>query len=1631
MTDYYGSNSFEGGDGDDDFRDVGYSAGGVAGQINTYSGGAGRDYYQLDPYYQFQPNGAASIILDFQAGTGGDFIILNNITSGNRFNGWDQSTNPFTAGYLQLVAADADGDGAVDDTLLRGDIDGSAGATAAVTMIRFMNVLPGAFTYENFLSNNFTGQYFFSPDGQALNIVATDRPENNIWNQVAYLSAGADVFSGGSGSESVSGGGGNDTMDGGGGADTLTGERGNDSLLGNSGDDTLYGSEGNDVLDGGNGDDYLSGQSGSDSLIGGDGADYLYDAGNQAGASNSMNGGAGEDELVNLSASVEFTRATGGEGRDRFDVQPYAFYYGASYATDLITDFQTGAAGDVLDLRSFSSGWLAGWDSATNPFSAGYARFLAADLDGDGAVDDLSLQFDRDGAAATYNFVTAINLLNLPVGDLVATNMIWQGNRFWSVSGGNALPIAQNDTYTTAEDTVLTVPLGDRVLLNDFDPEAQPLTAVLGSGPANGTLVLNANGSFTYTPNANFSGTDSFTYRASDGNSPGNLATVTLQVLPSNDAPNAVIDSYTMTQGGTLTRTAATGVGANDSDADGNTLTFSIVSNPTNGTLTFNPDGSFVYLPIAAFSGTDGFTYQVSDGTLTDTATVTIQVNPSNQPPLGVADSFVMTEDGQLVVTIAGSVLANDSDPNGNPMTAALVAGPGTGTLAFNADGTFVYTPPSNFAGTVQFTYRPTDGLPGGNGNVTTVTIVVQGQNDAPVADDDGPYAASEDTALVVNAASGLLAGDSDVDGNSLTASLETGPANGTVVVNANGSFTYTPNANFTGNDSFTYRVSDGNGGSDVATATITVAASNDLPTAVADSYTVGEDGNLTVGAVTGVLANDTDADSDPLTAVLVTGVSNGSLILNANGGFNYVPTANFAGTDSFTYRANDGTGNSATVTVTIQVTGSNDAPNANNDGTYLVAEDGTLTVNAATGVLANDTDPDGNPITAALLTGPANGSLTLNANGSFTYTPNANFNGSDSFTYRASDGSLTDDATVFISVAAVNDAPVAVDDAGLSTPFQTALSLTPNQLTGNDQDIDGNPLSIVSVGNALNGTVALIAGQVVFTPTAGYSGAAGFDYTVSDGSATDVGRVTLTVGAPANAAPVAAPDSYAVNEDGTLIVNAASGLLANDSDPNGNPLTAVLATGPANGTLVLNPNGSFTYTPNANFNGTDSFTYRASDGSLTDTETVTITVNPVNDAPVAVDDGSFAVAHNTALTIQPNQLLGNDSDIDGAALSIASVGNAVNGTVTINSAGRVVFTPTAGYAGPASFEYTLSDGAGGTDVAVVTLTVAPGAGGSTIRGTNNPDAILGSAGPDRIDSLFGDDTVLAGGGNDTVRASRGDDSVAGEAGNDIIRGQAGDDVLRGDAGADRLFGDDGNDRLLGGDDADLLYGGNNNDTLFGGRADDRLFGDDGDDSLRGEDGNDSLAGGSGGDMLRGDAGNDRITGEAGNDTLVGGNDNDILDGGLDNDSLNGGLGDDTLFGGEGNDTLLGGDGADVFSLGSGADSANGGLGDDLFHFRLADYDPGSRDTIRGGGGTDTVRIDAALGTGMDAANAVAAIEAVLEDYFAASFQTRSVAVSAVVPGFGDLLLREVEVFEVFNADERKTYTFDSSILVV
>lgn len=372
--------------------------------------------------------------------------------------------------------------------------------------------------------------------------------------------------------------------------------------------------------------------------------------------------------------------------------------------------------------------------------------------------------------------------------------------------------------------------------------------------------------------------------------------------------------------------------------------------------------------------------------------------------------------------------------------------------------------------------------------------------NTTPTATDDSA-STSEDTSVDIN----VLANDNDANGDVLTATLGAGPSNGIVTPQSGGSFTYQPNNNFNGDDSFEYVVSDGKGGTDTGTVTITVTPVNDPPVAQDSEAFVDEDSAVSI------LISATDPEGDELTRIVIQDPEHGDLEETSDGIFTYAPFENYFGPDSFKYAVADGEFQSNEASVTITVNSVNDAPEAVDDY-YIATEDTEMAISAENGVLINDSDIDGDLLTAILSTGPSDGVAAVQPDGSFTYQPNENFNGEDSFEYIASDGKdSTVMAMVSVTVTPVEDAPVADNDEE-QTDENSALAI---DVLANDYDPDdeGEVLTIISATNPSHGTASIDGQTIIYRPELWYSGDDSFAYEVSDSTGlTDTATVDIAI---------------------------------------------------------------------------------------------------------------------------------------------------------------------------------------------------------------------------------------------------------------------------------------------------------------------------------------------------------------------------------------------------------------------------------------------------------------------------------------------------------------------------------------
>ncbi|WP_256995907.1 tandem-95 repeat protein, partial [Priestia megaterium] len=912
----------------------------------------------------------------------------------------------------------------------------------------------------------------------------------------------------------------------------------------------------------------------------------------------------------------------------------------------------------------------------------------------------------------------------------------------------NDPPITSNLNFTINEDTTLV----NQIIA--VDPDGDSLTFTLQNSPTHGVVSVNPDGTFSYVPNLNFTGTDLFTVQVSDGQGGIAVSTVAITISPINDTPT--VPNYTFS-----TQEDSSLIGAIiATDVDGNPLSYQLQNPPTNGVAVVNPDGTFSYQPNANFNGTDQFTVLVSDGQGgTAVSTVSINVLPLNDPPITSNLNFTINEDTTLVNQIIAV------DPDGDSLTFTLQNSPTHGVVSVNPDGTFSYVPNLNFTGTDLFTVQVSDGQ--GGIAVSTVAITISPINDTPTVP-NYTFSTQEDSSLI----GAIIA--TDVDGNPLSYQLQNPPTNGVAVVNPDGTFSYQPNANFNGTDQFTVLVLDGQGGTAVSTVSINVLPLNDPPITADLAFTINEDTTLTnqIPAF--------DPDGDPLTFTLLNPPpANGSVVLGADGVFTYTPNLNYNGMDTFGVLVSDGQGGTSLSTVTLTIVPVNDPPVGGDravtttinlpvtssipasdpdnitltytlqqspaNGSAIISQDGTFTYSPNTGFIGNDqftilitdlegatalsnifvtvlqtngstttqdlqistnedtpvtnqviaTNVSGNPLIYTIENAPINGIVTIDPNtGVFTYTPNANFYGSDAFVVYITDnlgGNAT--SSVVVTVLPTNDPPI-VPNYQLTTNEDTAVT---SMVIATDVD---NSQLVYSLQNSpANGTVNVgLDGMYTYTPNANFNGTDQFTVLVSDGQGgTAVSTITITV-IPVNDPPIG-PDIVTVttNEDTTVAGQTPA------FDPDGDSLSFTLQDPPRNGTAVVNADGTFTYTPNPNYTGSDSFSVLISDpsGSFIVTD-VFIAVVPVNDPPV-VPSYTFTINEDTVL----NSLVAA-SDIDGDSLIYALSAPPTNGAVVVNPDGTYTYTPNENYNGVDNFSVIVSDSQGGTAVSTITITILP-----------------------------------------------------------------------------------------------------------------------------------------------------------------------------------------------------------------------------------------------------------------------------------------------------------------------------------
>lgn len=738
-------------------------------------------------------------------------------------------------------------------------------------------------------------------------------------------------------------------------------------------------------------------------------------------------------------------------------------------------------------------------------------------------------------------------------------NLLVMGKALTPTAG---LPTANSYTGTTNEDAILNGQL------SGFDPAGLSLTYSLVSPPSHGTIVINSNGDFVYTPTSNYFGSDVAVFKVTNTNSDiSNLASISITVNSINDAP--VTDSQSIN----TNKNQAINLTLESSDVEGSNLTYTLVSNPLHGTITGTAP-NLTYTPNSNYTGADNFTFKVNDGVSdSNTSVVSISVTYTEYNPETTNLNFILNEEQLL------SDLLYGEDDNSDAITYHIVAQPSHGQVVVDSNtGSFAYAPNNNYSGNDFFAYRVFDGQ--GYSNVSIVTLNVLDINDAPVADIQS-ITIVEDNSQVIN-----LEG-TDIENDTLTYSIVSAPNKG-VLSGTAPNLTYTPNTNQTGADSFTFKVNDGQLDSNTATVTISITAVNDAPITNNTAFSLNEDTVLTDS----LLFQDGDSGSGTYTVVNLP--THGVINLNSTtGSFTYTPNNNYNGSDSFTFKFNDGQFDSNISTVNLTILPVNDLP--------VVADQNLLTnEDTALSITLSGNDIDSNPLTYTIISSPNNGVITGSGT-NITYTPNSNYNGTDSFTYKANDGTGdSNGSTVSITITSVNDNPVA-NNQSVSLNEDNSLN---GQLTGSDAE--GSPLTFTLATGAMKGLVVVNTdGSFSYQPQTDEFGSDSFTFVVSDGVLTSTtGTVSITIN-PANDSPVASNGSYSTEQNTSTNIN------LNAQDPDGDSLTYTIIQNPSKGVLSgTAPN--LIYTPNNGETGSDSITFKVNDG-ISDSNTATISVNILN----------------------------------------------------------------------------------------------------------------------------------------------------------------------------------------------------------------------------------------------------------------------------------------------------------------------------------------------------------------------------------------------------------------------------------
>ncbi|MCK5522643.1 MAG: tandem-95 repeat protein [Thiomargarita sp.] len=886
----------------------------------------------------------------------------------------------------------------------------------------------------------------------------------------------------------------------------------------------------------------------------------------------------------------------------------------------------------------------------------------------------------------------------------------------------NDSPIAKEDNFNTNEDIPLV--FHPEILLeNDFDVDGDSLSivSVEGNDLTHGTVSLNESGEVMYQPESDFNGLAEFVYTIEDSQGEQSTASVKVDVKPVNDPPIAKEDNFSTNEDIPLTQLSEKLL-ENDFDVDGDSLSIvSVEGNDlTHGTVSLNESGEVMYQPESDFNGLAEFVYTIEDSQgEQSTASVKVNVNPVNDPPIAVDDTFVLETETSLIIS-ADSLSKNDRDIDNDALQVIEVLKPSNGNVSLS-NGEIGFSFKDNTVTTGGFEYILSDGE---KTDIGQVNITRGNINLPPVANSDSGLSTFKNTPITL---SSLLENDSDPNlSDTYTISQVIKSNHGDVELTADGNVIFTPELDFTGNASFEYLIKDNHGAESVP-AQVEIEI-KDVLIAV-DDFTIYPKNTTGSTSSTFLLEND-NKEEEPLTITNVDNAINGEALLLENGDIQFTPTKDFEGDAQFDYTVTDALGKTDKATVTVQVI--NTPPVAEDDGPFTTKQNTELSISKAD-LLSNDWDINSDALTLTIEEKlHENGSIKL-VDENIVFTPTTDFSGEASFEYTIKDTSgATDTAKVNITVTPpLPPIPPIINFDNTPLEYNTAIGEA--RQIYSDAKIDD-----LDSPNFEDGTVKVLIEN---------------NRTPNDIlEIQNIGSITVS-----NSGEI----KYNETPIGNFFTNFVTGSLLVGLNENANPeTTAALLQAITYRNTSTNPSTKTRAEPLTEIR-TVEITLNDGDGgeSLPISRDIKITYSP---PPLeAVDDGienEISLPFNSLTHLSVDDLLSNDKPTNPYdILTVSSLSNKsegvnailVNHEVQLFIDGFINDDPSK----PITFDYTVKDDHGGEDTATVTVNpsnvISGTSGEDTLEGTDSLDIIVGKEGNDTFAPSVGSDILLGGEGED------------------------------------------------------------------------------------------------------------------------------------------------------------------------------------------------------------------------------------------------------------------------------------------